>query len=34
MADILECSEGTIASRLNRGHKLLAEKLRHLRDEI
>ena len=34
MAEILECSEGTIASRLNRGHKMLAQKLKHLRDEI
>ncbi len=34
MAEILECSEGTIASRLNRGHKLLAQKLKHLKDEI
>lgn len=34
IADILGCSEGTVASRLNRGHKLLAEKLGHLRGEV
>lgn len=28
MAKALECSMGTVASRLNRGHKMLAEKLR------
>jgi RNA polymerase sigma-70 factor (ECF subfamily) len=33
MAEVMDCSEGTIASRLSRGHKLLAEKLVHLRDE-
>jgi RNA polymerase sigma-70 factor (ECF subfamily) len=34
IAKILECSTGTIASRLNRGHKMLAQKLRHLENEI
>ena len=34
IAEILECSEGTVASRLNRGHKLLARKLEHLKGEI
>lgn len=34
IADVLGCSAGTIASRLNRGHQLLAEKLAHLRDAI
>lgn len=34
IAEILECSEGTVASRLNRGHKMLARKLAHLKDEI
>lgn len=28
---VLRCSEGTVASRLNRGHRMLAEKLEHLR---
>jgi RNA polymerase sigma-70 factor (ECF subfamily) len=31
MAEVMDCSEGTVASRLSRGHKLLAEKLKHLR---
>ena len=34
IAKILDCSIGTVSSRLNRGHKLLAEKLGHLRGEI
>lgn len=34
IAEVLECSEGTVASRLNRGHKLLARKLQHLKNEI
>ena len=34
IAEILECSEGTIASRLNRGHKMLARKLEHLKNEF
>jgi RNA polymerase sigma-70 factor (ECF subfamily) len=31
MAEVLNCSKGTIASRLNRGHKILARRLAHLR---
>ena len=31
MAEALECSTGTVASRLNTGHKLLAQKLERLR---
>jgi RNA polymerase sigma-70 factor (ECF subfamily) len=31
IAEILDCSMGTVASRLNRGHQLLARKLIHLR---
>jgi RNA polymerase sigma-70 factor (ECF subfamily) len=31
MAEALGCSMGTVASRLNRGHKALAQKLAHLR---
>jgi RNA polymerase sigma factor (sigma-70 family) len=31
MAEALGCSTGTVASRLNRGHKALAQKLTHLR---
>jgi RNA polymerase sigma-70 factor (ECF subfamily) len=34
IAKILDCSIGTISSRLNRGHKMLAQKLRHLKKEI
>jgi len=34
IADVLECSIGTVSSRLNRGHKMLAAKLGHLRGEI
>jgi RNA polymerase sigma-70 factor, ECF subfamily len=34
IARVLECSPGTIASRLNRAHKMLANKLRHLKNEI
>lgn len=34
IADVLECSIGTVASRLNRGHKQLAAKLGHLRDVL
>lgn len=30
----LGCSKGTVASRLNRGHKILARRLSHLRDEF
>ncbi len=31
MAEALQCSAGTVASRLNQGHKLLAQKLERLR---
>ncbi|MEP7271391.1 MAG: sigma-70 family RNA polymerase sigma factor [Acidobacteriota bacterium] len=31
MAEVLGCSPGTVASRLNRGHQMLAKKLAHLR---
>jgi RNA polymerase sigma-70 factor (ECF subfamily) len=31
IATVLECSSGTVASRLNRGHKALAQKLDYLR---
>lgn len=31
MAKVLNCSKGTIASRMNRGHKMLARRLSHLR---
>jgi RNA polymerase sigma-70 factor, ECF subfamily len=34
IAQILDCSAGTVASRLNRGHKALAQKLGHLRDVL
>jgi RNA polymerase sigma-70 factor (ECF subfamily) len=34
IADVLGCSKGTVASRLNRGHKELARKLAHLRDQV
>jgi len=34
IAEVLECSIGTVSSRMNRGMKLLAEKLEHLRGEI
>ncbi|MEQ1763264.1 MAG: sigma-70 family RNA polymerase sigma factor [Pyrinomonadaceae bacterium] len=34
IADVLGCSIGTVSSRLNRAHKMLAEKLEHLREEI
>jgi RNA polymerase sigma-70 factor (ECF subfamily) len=32
MAEALRCSAGTVASRLNKGHKLLAEKLAKFRE--
>jgi RNA polymerase sigma-70 factor, ECF subfamily len=32
MAKVLNCSKGTVASRLNRGHKMLAERLKGLVD--
>jgi RNA polymerase sigma-70 factor (ECF subfamily) len=34
IAEALGCSMGTVASRLNRGHKILADKLAHLRGAI
>lgn len=34
IADVLGCSIGTVSSRMNRGMKLLAEKLEHLQGEI
>jgi RNA polymerase sigma-70 factor (ECF subfamily) len=34
IADVLGCSIGTVSSRLNRAHKMLAEKLEHLRGEV
>lgn len=34
MAEVLNCSKGTIASRLNRGHKALARRLAHLRGAL
>ena len=34
MAEALGCSMGTVASRLNRGHKALAQRLAHLRGNL
>lgn len=34
IAKVLNCSVGTISSRLNRGHKMLAQKLKHLKGEF
>ena len=34
IATVLDCSMGTVASRLNRGHKELARRLEHLRGAI
>lgn len=34
IADALDVSIGTVSSRLNRGHKMLAHKLGHLRGEV
>ena len=34
MAVALGCSKGTVASRLNRGHRILARKLSHLRGRM
>ena len=34
IAKVLDCSIGTVSSRLNRGHKMLAQKLAHLKGEI
>jgi RNA polymerase sigma-70 factor (ECF subfamily) len=34
IAGVLECSKGTVASRLNRGHQALAKRLGHLRNQL
>ena len=34
IATVLNCSKGTVASRLNRGHKILAQRLGHLRGAL
>ncbi len=34
IAAVVGCSKGTVASRLNRGHKILARKLGHLRGAL
>lgn len=34
IAGVLGCSKGTVASRLNRGHKKLAQSLSHLRSDL
>jgi RNA polymerase sigma-70 factor (ECF subfamily) len=34
IAEALECSKGTVASRLNRAHRILAGKLSHLRSVV
>src|SRR6267378_1880898 len=34
IATVLDCSMGTVASRLNRGHKTLAKRLAHLRGQV
>jgi RNA polymerase sigma-70 factor (ECF subfamily) len=34
IAKVLECSIGTVSSRLNRGHKMLAQKLGHLKSKV
>jgi len=34
MAKVLACSQGTVASRLNRAYKILGRKLAHLRDAL
>lgn len=34
IADVLQCSIGTVSSRISRGHKLAAAKLEHLRGEV
>lgn len=34
IAKVLDCSIGTVSSRLNRGHKMLAQKLAHLKNKI
>lgn len=34
IANVLGCSKGTVGSRLNRGHKALAGRLEHLRNQV
>ena len=34
IASVLECSIGTVSSRMNRGHKMMAAKLQHLKGEF
>ncbi len=34
IAQVLNCSKGTVASRLNRGHQALAKKLSYLKGEV
>lgn len=34
IALVLNCSKGTVASRLNRGHRILAQRLGHLRANV
>jgi RNA polymerase sigma-70 factor (ECF subfamily) len=34
IADVLEISIGTVSSRLNRGHAMLAKKLAHLKGQV
>jgi len=34
IAEVLDCSKGTVASRLHRGHSILAERLGHLRANV
>jgi RNA polymerase sigma-70 factor, ECF subfamily len=34
IAEVMGCSKGTVASRLNRGHSQLAKRLSHLRNEV
>ncbi|MEO6393808.1 MAG: sigma-70 family RNA polymerase sigma factor [Pyrinomonadaceae bacterium] len=34
IAEVLQCSVGTVSSRIHRGHKMMAEKLGHLKDQV
>jgi len=34
IANVLDCSIGTVSSRLSRGHKILAAKLQHLKGDV
>ena len=34
IAAVLDCSVGTVSSRINRGHKMLAKKLGHMKDRL